>query len=289
MQMLKRVLLSAFALGLAACTAQPTRSEGPALWRIADADSEIWLFGTVHVLPPSLDWGSPRLDAAFDAADELVVETDPDAATTAALVARYGVADAPLSTQLSPTANARLRRICAQLHIDPQSLETARPWLAALRLSFAYAVAHGQSAEAGVEAVLIPRARAAGKPITFLETPEQQIRTLADLSDADQIRFLDAGLRQIEEEGDSLNELDAAWARGDVAALDALARTQLREAGEAPYAALITRRNTAWTAEIQRRLAGSGRIFYAVGAAHLVGEDGVVAQLRAGGISVEGP
>ena len=287
MRVLAAALLALWTL--VSCTPRPAPAGEPALWRIADADSEIWLFGAVHVLPPDLRWRSARFDAAFDAAEELVVETDADAAITATLAARYGVLPAGerLTARLAPSSAARLRRVAAQVRLDAAALENLRPWLAALRLSFAYALADGQAPEAGVEAVLMPAARGAGKRISFLETPEQQIRTLADLSEPDQLRFLNASLRQIEEEGDSLAALDAAWARGDVAALDALLRAQLHEAGEAPYAAIITRRNAAWTEAIAQRLDGSGRIFYAVGSAHLIGEGGVVALLRARGINVE--
>ena len=173
--------------------------------------------------------------------------------------------------------------------MDPASLEPLRPWLAALRLSFAFALAHGQLSEAGVEAVLLPEAQAHGLRISYLETPEQQIRTLAELPESDQLRFLRASLRQIEEDDGAFDLIDRAWANGDVEALDRELRVQLSEAGPGPYAAIITRRNEAWADEIARRLEGSGRIFYAVGAAHLVGDHGVPALLRQRGIDVEGP
>lgn len=288
-----RALLAAGALALAGCAPvqAPMAGAEPALWRIADADSEIWLFGTVHVLPPSLRWRGPRFEAAFAAAEELVTETDVDAEDYASLVARYGVlpAGAPdLNAQLGGDA-ARLDRIARSLAIDPAAIQRDRPWFAAIRLSFAYAVAHGHAPEAGVENVLVPEARAAGKRVTHLETAEQQIRTLADLPAEDELRFLAVTLRQIEEDAGSLDQSDAIWVRGDTETLGRELDAQIAEAGPAVVEAILTRRNEAWTADIERRLAGSGRIFYAVGAAHLVGEHSVIAMLRARGIEVEGP
>jgi len=290
-----RALACLIAVALFACAppAPPPAPAGePALWRITDSDSEIWLFGTVHVLPPELEWRNARIDAALAAAEELVVETDAEnAEATNALTARYGLQPEGqrLSDALDAPARERLARVSRSLGVDPASLEPLRPWLAALRLSFTYAVREGHQQQAGVETVLLAEARAQGKTITYLETPEQQIRTLADLSPEDQLRFLAASLDQIENQDETLERMDRAWVSGDVAALDEQMRTQLNEAGGAAYDAIITRRNAAWVEEIARRLDGSGRIFYAVGSAHLVGENGVVARLRARGIEVEGP
>jgi len=283
------LLLAALAWIGAACA--PQAPAEPALWVIRDADSEIYLFGSVHVLPPGLAWRSARINSAFASAEELVVETDPDPQTTAELVARFGMQPEgrTLSAQLSAERGAQLQRVATSLRLDPNALEQTRPWLASLQISFAYALSRGHRSEAGVENVLMPEARAAGKRVTHLETPEQQIRTLADLSEADQIRFFEATLDQIEHDDGALERLDAAWARGDVATLARIESEDLHAAGDAPYAALITNRNAAWTEEIARRLDGSGRIFFAVGAAHLVGDGGVVALLRARGIEVEGP
>jgi uncharacterized protein len=291
-----RAFVIALCVGLAwtlgGC-AKPQEAQ-PALWRIADADSEIWLFGTVHVLPPDLDWQSERVDAAFAAADELVLETDASPSAGAAfgeLTVRHGLLPAgeTLSARLGPDARAQLVRAAAKARLDPASLERLRPWFAALQLSVGYAIAHGQDPGAGVETVLFARAQAQSKRVTFLETPEQQIRTLADLSPEDEDRFLLSTLRQMEDDSDTLERMETAWVRGDVEDLQRLIEPELREAGPAAYEALMTRRNAAWADAIARRLEGSDDLFIAVGAGHLVGPDSVIALLRARGVSVEGP
>jgi uncharacterized protein YbaP (TraB family) len=283
-------LFIAATLLTAACGPRPLGE--PALWHIHDEDSDIWLFGTVHILPGDLTWRSARFDAAFAAADELVTETDvSDAQATAALAARYGLLPPghQLSDQLPAPTRQRLARVLRGLNVDASTIEPVRPWLAALRVSFLFAMKQGQRSDAGVEAVLLPQARARGMRLSYLETGEQQIRTLADLSDADQIQFLEASLREIEEDATTLAVLQQAWAEGDLGQLERLSRDQMHEAGPAVYDALISRRNRAWSSEIETKLQGSGRTFYAVGAAHLLGDDGVVAQLRREGVRVDGP
>ncbi len=265
----------------------------PAIWRIADADSEIWLFGTAHILPSELSWRGPRFEQAFGAADELVLETDieSDPAGFAALVNRYGSLPAgqTLDARLPANERAQLARVAPRVGIDARALQTQRPWRAALVLSNLYAMSRGQSQESGVEAYLSREANRRGLRRSYLETVEQQVRVLADLPAAEEERFLSSTLQEIEDQEDTFEETDRAWSRGDVRALTRLFEEDIRDAGPVVYAALITRRNAAWVEEIQRRLHGSGHTFIAVGAAHLVGRDSVVSMLRARGVRVEGP
>ncbi|UPT62797.1 MAG: TraB/GumN family protein [Hyphomonadaceae bacterium JAD_PAG50586_4] len=294
MRSLFTALLAVSAWALAACSPAPAPQGEPALWRIADADSEIWLFGTVHMLPPDLRWRGERVNAAFASADEFMTETDTSADANSAfptLAARYGLLppNQNLSALLPPADRASLAETVRELGLDAAQIERMRPWFAALQLSYAYAMREGHSVDAGVETVLAAAARRSGKRLSFFETPEEQIRILADLPPADQAHFLAVTLRQIADKDGALAESDEAWARGDIEALDTALAPQWEEAGPVLHEAVILRRNRAWADEVATRLDGSGRIFIAVGAAHLVGDDSVVDLLRARGIEVEGP
>ncbi|MBN8605685.1 MAG: TraB/GumN family protein [Caulobacterales bacterium] len=295
MRRLCAALLLASVWVLAACERPaPPAATAPALWRVSDSDSEIWLFGSVHVLPPELAWRNERLNEAFAAADEFVTETDTDPETAAAfpaLARRYGTLpeDQSLRALLNANDAARLDQAARDFRLDAAALDRMRPWFAALQLSYAYALREGHVSEAGVEAVLSAEARARGKRMSFFETPEEQIQILANLAPEDERHFLSVTLRQFEGDGAALDAMDQAWARGDIDALARDLQAQWREAGPAIHEAVILRRNRAWAEEIAHRLEGSGVIFVTVGAAHLVGEGNVVDDLRARGIAVEGP
>lgn len=288
-------LLAASAWALAACApAAPTPAPAPALWRISDSDSDIWLFGSVHVLPPALAWRSEELNAALANADEFISETDTAPEINAAfpaLAQRYGALPAgqTLRALLDREDQARLDQAVRDLRLDVAALQRMRPWFAALQLSYAYALREGHVAEAGVEAVLSAEARARGKRMSFFETPEEQIQILAGLAPEDELHFLSVTLRQFDGDGATLEAMDQAWACGDVEALARDLDAQWREAGPVIHDAIILRRNRAWADEIARRLEGSGSIFIVVGAAHLVGDGNVVEDLRARGVAVEGP
>ena len=294
---LARLFLLAFALlaPLAApgCAA-PRTEQGPALWRLSDADSEIWLFGTVHLLPAELKWQSAKVDRAFDAADTIYFETQTDGAAEATigqLVATLG-ANPPgvtLSSQLNEADRALLAQICTQLKLDPAAFEKVRPWLAGVQLSVAFVMTQGLNPESGVERVFEKRAQAAGKKRAYFETSEQQLRFFANLPREAEIGFLHSTLVEIRDEKENFDAINNAWATGDVKKMATYFDGMTEELGPEVYEALIVGRNRRWAEEIDQMMKGSGKTFIAVGAAHLIGKDSVTEMLRAKGYKIEGP
>ena len=145
----------------------------------------------------------------------------------------------------------------------------------------------GYDPTSGVELVLKARAEAAGKPIHGFETIDKQIGILAGLPDDEQLVFLRETLKDYENAATKLDEMVEAWARGDVATLDRVTITEMKEASPALYQAILVDRNTDWANQIQTLLEGSGTAFIAVGAAHLTGDDSVQAILQKRGVTVE--
>lgn len=275
----------------AAARAVPqAEGKGPALWVVRDADSTLYLFGTVHVLRPTTAWGSPRVDAAFDSADQIWFEiSNPDdQAAVVPLIQQYGLSpDRPLSSLLTAEEMTTLNNLAAGAGLPPGQIDVFRPWFAGLALSMAPLLKAGYDPQSGVELVLKARAGAADKPIQGLETIDKQIGILAGMSEADQLAFLRTLLESYDEATVELDRMVGAWAAGDVATLEAVAVTEMQSETPALYEALLVRRNTDWANQIQTMLAGSGTAFIAVGAAHLAGDDSVQEILEDRGIRVE--
>ncbi|MBX9575134.1 MAG: TraB/GumN family protein [Caulobacteraceae bacterium] len=269
---------------------QAAAGSGPALWVVKDADSTIYLFGTVHVLRPTTAWGSPVVDAAFDASDRIYFEiTNPDdQAAAMPLIQQYGLSpQRPLSTLLTAEELARLDEAAKTIGADAASLDMLRPWLVALSLSVAPLTRAGYDANSGVELVLRARAEAAGKPVLGLETLDEQIRILAGLPEETQLAFLRETLESYEEATTVLDGLVDAWAKGDVEGVERIGVTDMQTGSPELYATLLTRRNVNWVRQIDGLLDGSGTIFIAVGAAHLAGDDSVQVLLEREGVTVE--
>lgn len=285
-------LLGLAAAALVGCAA-PEAEAKPPIWIVRDADSELVLFGSVHVLPPGLDWRPAKLDAALAAADDLWFELPMDRASeseTANLAAMHGVLPpgASLYAQLSPEGAARLKQAAEALNLSPALLDRLEPWFAEVALAAAVYRKAGGDAGSGVEKSIAARAPPAVKRQAF-ETPREQIALFDDAPIAQQIASLEQSLKDLEAKPNAYQDLVEDWIAGDLAGIDDEALKPLRAAAPGLFARLVTERNARWTATLQQRLAGSGKTVVVVGVGHLVGADGLPARLRALGYSVEGP
>jgi uncharacterized protein YbaP (TraB family) len=284
-----RRLLLALAISLAAAPAWAK----PAVWVVRDADSELVLFGSMHVLPAGLDWAPPALTRALGAADDVWFEVPFDAESlrrTADLAAQAGVLPPgeTLSAKLPPTLLTRLAWACDALGVPRFELERLRPWMAELRLALAAFAKAGGGVANGVEQQIAAQAPAKAARRAF-ETPEQQIALFADAPQAEQIASLDDTLRELRRDPSNFARLVDAWSRGDLKTLDAEALRPMRRGSPALYRRMIVARNGRWVEALRARLAGSGETVVVVGAGHLIGPDGLPARLRALGYTVEGP
>jgi uncharacterized protein YbaP (TraB family) len=281
--------LAASALLLAGCSA-PARA-APAMWVVRDADSTLYLLGTVHLLRPDVVWNTPKIAEAFAGCRDLTLElADGDGSTAMGpLVQRYGFDPAhPLSARLSPAERARLAAAAAAMGMDPAALESMRPWLAGLTLSLAPLVRAGYAPDSGVEKLLTEQARAAGHPVLGLETTEQQVRLLAELPEDAQLDLVRDALDDFDKAPTELDQMADAWARGDLETLDRLVNDDVRRDSPALYRAVLADRNKAFARQIKAMLDDSaGSRCIAVGAGHLVGKDSVQAELVRLGVRSE--
>lgn len=289
--------LAAGLLFLGACAPErpvaakaPEAAASPALWVVKDADTTIYLFGTVHVLKPGIAWFSGDIKRAFDQSDELVLEiVEPDnpnemAATMAGkAMATDGV---KLSDRLSTAARDKYQAAMVANGLPWAAFEGFNPWMSGMMLSVAPLERLGYKADQGAEKLLTQSAKAAGKHISALETVEQQIGYFASLPMVHQIAFLNAtvdGLPDMEKEFASLID---HWRKGES---DKLADEMNDSLEATPELAkiLLVDRNTNWATWIKQRLDRPGAVFIAVGAGHLAGRSSVQAQLKDMGVPSE--
>jgi uncharacterized protein len=285
-----QVLAQAAPAPAAPAAAPAIQGQGPALWVIKDADSTLYLFGSVHVLRPTTGWASPRVNAAFDSASDIWFEiTNPeDQAAMMPLIQQYGLSpQTPLSSRLTPEEVAQLDVAAKTIGASAAQLDPLKPWLAALSLSVAPLVKAGYDPQSGVELALKARAQAAGKRLHGFETLEKQVGMLATLPDDVQLEFLRETLKDFDEAVEMLDSMVEAWAKGDVQALDRIVVEEMKTDAPELYKVLLVDRNTDWANQIQTLLQGSGTAFIAVGAAHLTGDDSVQSILQSRGVAVE--
>lgn len=269
----------------------PAHAE-PALWMIKGPHSTVYLFGSVHVLQKDKPWRSPKIDAAIKQSDSLWLEvTDADdAKAMQPLIAELGVDMAhPLSTKLTKDQVAELDAVAKKAGVPggETAMEPLRPWTAALTISMAPMLQAGYDPASGVEQILKPEFTGPGKSIHGLETASQQFHFFSDLSQKQEVDYLDSTVKDFDKAAKELTEMVAAWYTGDVKALNEQFNGVFRDKYPDLYKTLVVGRNQSWIPKIEALLKGEGTSFVAVGAGHLVGPDGVPALLEKAGYTVQ--
>ncbi|HVJ02685.1 MAG TPA: TraB/GumN family protein [Sphingomonas sp.] len=287
--MLKKMTI-ALALLLAACGPKPPANDAdPALWVVKDADTTIYLFGTVHMLKPGLSWFDEGVKDAFDASDSLVLElVMPPEREMQALVSELGTTTTgpSLPEQLPPEAAARIRAALPEYGLAPNALDRAEPWLAATMLSSLPLRQLGYDDADGAEKVLSDAAAKAGKPVTGLETAREQLGYFDALpADAQRALLIDT-LGDLPDAGATVDRMVAAWSKGDADGLAALMNEDLDRSPELAEK-LLAARNRKWAEWLVERMQQPGTVFVAVGAGHLAGGQSVQAELARRGLKVE--
>ena len=256
------------------------------MWLVADADTKIYILGTMHALPRGTDWDGARVASAIAAADELMMELSPaELAAAGEIFQKLAPRETPLAIEerLSGKALSGFRALEASGRgFGEDGLDD---WAVMVLMGQRVAQNAGLSSADGVETGLTEKFEAAGKPIGGFETARDQLMLFETLDPQTQRILL---TRAAEEAGDATREigaLTAAWGRGDVGALEKVINEDIDSVPTARKA-IITDRNRRWSAWVKRRMERPGIVLMAVGAGHLVGSDGVPAMLEAGGMTV---
>lgn len=287
-------MTSRLGLILAACLALATPAAAlPPVWRVTDDDSDLLIFGSIHVLPPGLEWRPPELDAAVGQAEDIWFElpVGPEAEQeVAALAAREGMlAPGKSLFAMLPSEDAeRLVRVARAYGVDTAVLDRLEPWLAEVAMAGAAFRKAGGDGRYGVEQVIQGAAPAQAER-RALETPAEQLGFLDQTPLTDQLAALRLSLEDLEADPGGYLEMVEAWLGGDLSGLDRQVIAPLRAASPELYARLVTDRNARWTRQLDGRLKGQGRTVVIVGVGHLIGVGSVPERLRALGYSVSGP
>jgi len=290
------VALAAFvtaAMPAAADEARPviaTIKAHPALWTVRSAKATAYLFGSVHLLPPNIDWHSPAVDAALKASDVFVFEAPMGAEVktrTEAFVRANGMLppNEALPSLLDARARKDYREAVAAAHADPAALLHLRPWLAAVVMETSALQASHYSRAGGVDLQLWDYANAEHKKIETFETIEEQLALLMPKDQKLETEEFEAQLKEVKTSSGQIGALVDAWCEGRI---DEVARLMNKGLSTTPGAMklLIDDRNARWANRLDGMLAEPHTYFVTVGAGHLGGPYGLPALLKERGYKV---
>jgi uncharacterized protein YbaP (TraB family) len=275
------------ALALVSCNGAPDQPPpSPALWEVTGAHGEHgYLFGTIHDLPDGIRWHTQRIDEAFTASDTLAVEVAGLNSPQAIKVIFDQLATAghdlpPLGSRVPVASRELIEHALAEKHFSDSDFVRTETWAAALTLATAFEA--GDSAN-GVDRELLKKAE--GKRVVELEGAEPQLRIFDALPEKEQADLLVAAAQDASAGPEKQHHRLEQWLIGDVAALadysadPILADPELRQA-------LLIARNNAWLETIDHLLSQGRPLFVAVGAAHVIGPDGLAVLLAERGYKV---
>ncbi len=266
----------------ASSAARPSAGQ-PFLWRV-EGPRPSWLFGTIHSADPMVARLPPSVTTALDRSRSFHPEVALSADLAAKLAAKLFTADTPnLSTRLSSTLWARVKRAGAELGLPELMIERLTPGLAMLFFS----APTDTDVDATVDGQLYTRASARSISIKPLETIDEQLAIFGQLPEDQAIAALAEVLNEAEHGRPNEKRLLRAYASGDERALIAVIEAEFASSPGARALAepLLYRRNRQMADRLAPHLS-TGGAFVAIGAAHLTGPKSVIALLRARGFKI---
>lgn len=260
------------------------------VWSVRSGDNVIYLGGTVHLLRPG-DYPLPReFEEAYQASSELYFETDiasmNDLSVQAQMLQQltYGD-DRSLRTVLSDEAYTALSAYTATAGLPIAMLEKFKPGLLISTLQILVFQSMGFTPQ-GVDAFFHTRAVDDGKAEGQFETVQEQIGFIAAMGEGNESEFILLSLRDLAETGDVMEDMIGAWRSGDARGLSDLFVEDMKTEAPELYDSLLLQRNLKWIPQIDSMLQDADIEFVLVGAAHIVGENGLLDLLSKKGYEI---
>ena len=274
------------------CLMIPTQAfSETSLWKVSKNGSELFIGGTVHVLGKNDYPLPPEFNQAYQKAQMLVLETDLNAMNTPQMQSQllqklmYGKGQS-LQNHLKPATYKALERYLKDSKTPVSSFQQFKPVLVMLMLTMTE-LQRLNLAETGVDAFFSQKALAEGKALGQLETAEKQLDVLVNMGEGHEDELILSTLSDLKELPTMMQAMKTAWRNGDLAQLEAVGITPMRKEYPAIYQIVLVQRNLSWLPEIESFFKTPETELILVGALHLAGKDGLLAQLQQRGYKVE--
>jgi uncharacterized protein YbaP (TraB family) len=260
------------------------------LWKVEGNGAAAYLLGSLHVLTPEWYPLSARINQAFAESKTLVEEVDidetSDPTTMMAALAKAMLSDGKTLDQVvAPEVYAEVTRRAEKAGLPMVALQRMKPWLVAITLMAPTLQASGFKPELGVDRHFYDRAKASGMKRQALETIAYQLDRFDQLSPKLQEDLLKTTMEDLDTEVTGVKEMAQAWSAGNVTSMEKLTLAALQESPEL-YKRLLVERNNNWLPHVEACIKEKAGCFIVVGAAHLVGPDGLPALLAKKGYKV---
>lgn len=284
-------LSALFSLALLACGFDLWAQEKNFLWKVATDKGSVYLLGSIHLLRRQDATLKPIIDETFNQTKRLVFEVDlvnesPEKMQKLILQKGINLDGKTLQQKVSKETFQWATIWANELGIDIKTLTPFKPWLAGLTMLVMHLQKLGYDPNSGVDRQLAQRAKLANKPVSGLESSESQFELLDQLPAGLQELMLRHSLREMEQIGKLVDDMVRAWRDGDVTAAEKLFLESMTEYPELQEK-MLDERNRNWLPQIEKFINSGEDTLVVVGAAHLVGKNGLIELLKARGYKLE--
>lgn len=261
------------------------------VWTVSSGESRVFLGGTIHILSQN-DFPPPgEFERAYAQSGTIVFETDiseinsPE--TQLRLIEEFSYQDGTtLDAVLSEETYQKTEDYFLRLGIPMEGLISFRPGFIAITITAIELQKLGFNSE-GIDYYYFGRAVSDGKDLGRLETVDEQIDFVVHMGEGIEDELIESTFRDTEQLPELMKSMMEAWRKGDLTVLEEVFVTSLDEEFPDIYRELIAERNNAWVPQIESMFDTEETEFVLVGTAHLVGPDGLLAQLSRRGYTVE--
>ena len=256
------------------------------LWKVESAGKKpSYLYGTMHSEHIDVVTLPAPVREAFMASDRVILEMVMDTSTLSALTSTLQITSGPdLPTLVGQPLYRQTVAAISQHGVPEHVLRTMKPWAAATTL-----MVPRSNTGLFLDRVLYLEALAKGKPVSGLETVEEQVQVFDGMSPEDQAMLLAEAVKAYPTLDQMYADMRAAYVKRDLNALVAIGDASMQDSDAAFVKRfkerVIHSRNQRMAERLQDDIKTGGS-FVAVGALHLAGQDGLIALLRKQGYKV---
>ncbi len=260
------------------------------MWKVEGQGGSAYLLGSLHVLTEESYPLNAAINKAFAESKVLVEEIDiaeasDPAQMMSALTKAMLTGGQTLDKVIAPDVYAEVKTRAEKVGLPMLAVNRMKPWLVAITLMAPTLQAAGFKAELGVDRHFYDRAVGSDMKRQALETMAYQLDRFDELPMATQEELLKSTLTDLDREIANVKEMAQAWAFGNVDAIEKMTLASLKDSPEL-YKRLLVERNNNWMPQVETCIKQNAGCFIVVGAAHLVGPDGLPNLLQKKGYKV---
>lgn len=286
-------LLTLLGLGFlsVALARQVSAQEKSFLWKVDSHQNSLYILGSIHLLNKEAYPLKQSIENAFEQTNKLVLEIDLRSANSdkvQQLMLQKGASTEGtfLHQNVSKETYESVATRAKELGIDIRLLNSFKPWIVATTMAAVKLQQLGFDSKLGIDRYFADRAIRSNKPIGGLETAEFQLGLFDQFSAKEQELLLRQSMNEMDHLERNVAEIVRAWKSGDVGSLEKHLLAGMRDYPEI-HQKVIEDRNRRWLPQIEGMLSRGENALIVVGAAHLVGTNGVIQLLKSRGYRVE--